>query len=852
MQISAYCQKKRCPNLEWFSEGLSVESRWSVYGKALKKACDSLRNGATFKDVLIDTHAYLVEAYAKIFTEFEWQPEGYATDDIKKLRRFLVFLRNSKMKVIDANLPTTYVGEGGLVLEGRVSLVLKGGDDKTYLVVIRPGKCDRSVGGKSLATKVSGDLRLLVAKWSLEEKYPQIIPWCVYMTSPDDADGEVVENFTFAATKKTNMTVLPVASYYQEGVFQREKLEADIIAAAQIPEEKRCDDCDYACLCKAGNARLIGSTEQVAAMEEKPYELPPFTADQMKVVSHMGGPLLVCACAGSGKTAALVGRIANLVKNGVAPNTILAVTFTRDSADEMLKRCKCLFDSKGNPPKISTIHSFAMDILSGYGTEIDGTMKKALDDTTQQEIIDELLKKYDQIDGFKYEVKLGKFGLLKTVLRRIEELETMGVEAFKAKHPEVGAEFYDLARAYRKKIKDEGYLLYDEMVPLALKILREHDEILGVYRLSCQYIMVDEFQDVSPDQAEFIYLLAGDSKNLVVVGDDDQCVYRWRGADPSYMRNFPRLFNAPIVIFRENFRSTDSIVRAGRGVIEFNPDRIDKEIVSSSGKKGVEPQVIKSAAAADLRRVITEVTESGYRYGDVAVIARTNKALADYKENLGLPCTLARKFLRDDALFGFIRAVLNLAKDPDDAMSFALLCVPFGLQYEATAIAREGFTLDGVRGREKFKEVMSVLDDLLQNALSNPSPTEFIKRCTVRIFWDRTNAAKVMRDEFLLAYPKNGTLDDLRKWCKSRVEYQSETRVTERSVNAVTLVTNHDCKGLEYPIVLLVCDYSQPTPEERSLFYVGITRAREKLYIFDNPNNKSGFVEELMEKAGNE
>ena len=106
-----------------------------------------------------------------------------------------------------------------------------------------------------------------------------------------------------------------------------------------------------------------------------------------------------------------------------------------------------------------------------------------------------------------------------------------------------------------------------------------------------------------------------------------------------------------------------------------------------------------------------------------------------------------------------------------------------------------------------------------------------------------------MRDEFKLAHPKNATLDDLRKWCKSQVEYESEIRISERKMNAVTLVTNHDCKGLEYPVVLLVCDYSQPTPEERSLCYVGITRAREKLYVFEDPKAKASFLAEMEKKA---
>ena len=849
MQISAYCQQKRCPEMEWFHETLSKESRWSAFGMALKTACEKLVAGESYSDVLKSTDAALLASYGKIYTEYGWQAEGYAKDDVRKLRRFLVFL--GKPAFLEANVPTVF-DEDGLCLEGKAGLVFRDKNGKTYLVVLRTGKCDRSAGGKSLATKVSGDLRLLVAKYALENKYPGIIPWCVYMTHPDDADSSISDEFIFAQTKATNLTVLPISSYYtSENGFLREKLAEDIFAAAQIAEDKNCDSCDYACICKAGDVRLWQQNqpagEAPVAVSKEQYTLPKFTPAQMEVVNHINGPLLVCAGAGSGKTAALVGRIAHLVKSGVAPSSILCLTFARAAADEIAERCNALIDSKGRPPKISTIHGLAMEFLCGYGAEMTGKCPKALDELSQQRMIDELLENRDRIPGFKYEKKGGRYGLLKTVLRNIEELDALGHDAYQKKHPDIGAGFYEMAKEYHQAVKEGHYLSFDEMVALAAKLLQDNEEVLNLYRLVYRYIMVDEFQDISADQAELVYLLAGEHKNLVVVGDDDQCIYRWRGAMPSFMVDFPETFGAKTVIFPDNFRSSCGIVETAQRLIQKNPGRIEKNVVSSSGISGTPPQIIRSINAADVRRIISEAVTKGYRYGDMAVIARTNSSLANLKDSLGVPCSLARRFLRQDVFFGIVRAALNLSLNPEDAMSFVLFSIPFGLQYDAATLASSGAILKTARGTEKFKEEMEILDTLFLEIRNNPSPKDFIEKCAAVTFWSESNAPVVMQEEFTLAYPEGGTLDDLRKWCYEVVEYQSEKRVNEKATNAVTLITNHDAKGLEFPVVLLICEYTQFSPEERSLFYVGITRAKEQLYIFESNSAKASFLSEITD-----
>lgn len=845
MQIAAYYQKQRCPQLERFGETLSRESRQSIFGKALRSACEMLADGKSYKDVLLDTYAALKEGYKTIEGYFEWQAEIYATDDVRKLRRFLVFLGTPKF--LKANIPTSFI-DGEFRLEGKASLIFER-DGKTYLVILRPGKSDRSAGGKSVLTKVSGDLRLLVAKYSLEESYPGIIPWCVYMTHPDDKDEEVLKSFSVESTKSTNLTVLPIGGYYRDGVFLRDKLAEEIRIAAEVAPEKNCGDCEYACLCKVGDTTFHQKDADEAPFAEKePYKLPQFTKHQREVVEHVNGPLLVCAGAGSGKTATLVGRIAHLVKTGVAPNTILCLTFAKKAAKELEDRCKELFDTGEKAPKISTIHGLAFDFLQGYGKEVSGACPRVLDDLTKQRAIETLLEGRERIPGFQYEKRCGRNGLLNTMLNRIEELGTLGKGGFRAKHPEIGTAFYDVAAEYEEHVREGHYISYDEMVPLALKLLQENEEILSLYQLSYQYIMVDEFQDVSKDQAEFVFLLASAHKNLVVVGDDDQCIYRWRGAMPSYMADFPNLFGSKTVVYPDNFRSTGSIVEIAQRLIRRNPDRIDKNVVSSSGRKGVAPEIVHSTSVTDFQRIIADLLKEGYCYSDIAIIARTNKTLKAFKDNLGCPCAIAKTYLRQDGFFSFVKSVLDLYADPEDAMAFTLFSAPFGLQDSASLLGATGKALALARETEEFHVAMGVLDELFDAIRQTMTPKDFIQKAAIKLFWDRSDAPSVLAEEFRLAYPTEASLADLREYCREVYEYQSDKRVTEKAMDAVTLITNHDVKGLEFPVVLLHADYSEKTPEERSLFYVGITRAEEKCYIFESPNAKASFLSEIEEE----
>jgi DNA helicase-2/ATP-dependent DNA helicase PcrA len=433
------------------------------------------------------------------------------------------------------------------------------------------------------------------------------------------------------------------------------------------------------------------------------------------------------------------------------------------------------------------------------------------------------------------------------VINRVEELRQLGLDGFKTKHGDIGEEFYDLATDYATAIELGQFISFDDMATQATALLKSNPEILDMYQFSYQYIMIDEFQDVSKDQAEFVYLLASGHHNLVAVGDDDQSIYRWRGACPSYMLDFPKQFNAPTVVFRDNFRSTAAIVNASQRVIRKNAERIDKDVVSSSGRDGDEPEVVHSTSPKDFQRVIGEMLDAGYHYGDIAIIARTNKTLKALNDALECPCQIARTFLRHDGFFNFVKAAMDLYADPDDAMAFSLFCAPFGLQDSAAVLCATGRQLELARETKEFEGVMAILDELFEAIRQVMAPKDFIAKAKKLVFWDKSDAPSVLLDEFRLQFPEGGDLGDLREYCRKVVEYLSEKRVNETPTDSVTLITNHDCKGLEYPVVLLHSDYSSDSAEERSLFYVALTRAKEKCVIFESKSAKVSFTADLLE-----
>ena len=305
------------------------------------------------------------------------------------------------------------------------------------------------------------------------------------------------------------------------------------------------------------------------------------TPSQKDAVEALHGPICVISCPGSGKTTVTVIRLANLmVKGGVSPQQILALTFSKASAKDMNDRFKSLFPSLANHVKFATIHSFAFHIIRHF-EQISGTRYEFIDTPNQmthskrQLLASIYLEKSERyLSDDEYETITGQISLLKNLM--IEPHQTTEIKKYVENEVEL---FIQVYKAYEQKKEANFFLDYDDLLTTAYQILIHRDELRTFYQQRYTHIQIDEAQDTSKIQYELIKLVATPRNNLFLVGDDDQSIYAFRGAYPKQLLDFKQTFkDAQIIYLTENFRSSQNIVEMSSTFISHNHDRYPKEI----------------------------------------------------------------------------------------------------------------------------------------------------------------------------------------------------------------------------------------------------------------------------------
>jgi len=651
------------------------------------------------------------------------------------------------------------------------------------------------------------------------------------------------------------------------------------------------------------------------------------TPEQKKVVEHKGGPLLVVAGPGTGKTRALTERIRYLIQDkGVSPSNILALTFTEKAAEEMLGRIDEVMPLGYEEPWLSTFHAFCERILRENAVEIG--LDPAYEILTPPEawiFVRDHLHEFD----LKYFKPLGnpnKFiQAMLTLFSRAQDQDVMPREYFvwakagkiKAKgksreEREEAEKQLELAKAYEKycELKTQNSKLdFGDLIVWTLKLFRERPSVLKYYRNQFQHILVDEFQDTNYAQYELLRLLAPpeDDPNLVVVSDDDQCIYKWRGACVSNIWRFKEHYpDAKTVVLDRTFRLHSGTFHPVYQLIKNNdPDRLEAKLkinkrLKTRGK-GLEPEVILAETAEEeAEEVVRKIGElmageetpgisskppgfSGYSFSDFAILARANSHLDPFIAALRrheVPYQLVgNRGLFERQEVKELLAVLRILKDPNDRLSWYQL-----LSMDVWKIAAEevlsllnesqkkSMPLWGVLAAADLKPVRLVKE--LQEHLLEKSPTttllEFIHRAGYgqRLLKEETieNQLKVKNINLFLERVKlyetraeAPNIPDLVDWFDALIEAgESPAQAEIEDIDTVKLLTVHAAKGLEFPVVFLVSLVSDRFPtrnrrdplelplelfkeilpvgdahleEERRLFFVGCTRARDRLFL---------------------
>ncbi|WP_163100824.1 DNA helicase PcrA [Peribacillus alkalitolerans] len=601
--------------------------------------------------------------------------------------------------------------------------------------------------------------------------------------------------------------------------------------------------------------------------------------EQQNAVKTTDGPLLIMAGAGSGKTRVLTHRIAYLmVEKQVAPWNILAITFTNKAAREMKERIKGLMGGAAEEIWISTFHSMCVRILRRDIDRIGFNRNFSILDTTdQQSVIKQILKdKNMDPKKFDYRTILGSISSAKNELMDAEEYEKSAGQFYEKTVAEVYKE-------YQKRLRKNQSLDFDDLIMTTIQLFERVPEVLEYYQRKFQYIHVDEYQDTNRAQYMLVKLMAARFKNLCVVGDSDQSIYRWRGADISNILSFEKDYsNAKAIMLEQNYRSTKKILQAANEVISNNANRKPKNLwtENAEGNKIVYYRADSEQGEAQfVAGKILEVTrEKGRSLEDIAILYRTNaqsRVMEEVllKSNIQYSIVGGIKFYDRKEIKDML-AYLRLIANPDDDISFRrVINVPkrgigassvdkiadfaamqdlsmfralqdielMGLSPKISKAARE--FRDLIQGYEHMQEYLSVTE-LVEEVIEKSGYMEMLQ-----IEKSLESQSRIENLEEFLSVTKSF---EEQNEDKSLVAFLTDLALVAdidsldedgTPQEAVTLMTLHSAKGLEFPVVFLlgleegVFPHSRSLmeeaemEEERRLAYVGITRAEQELFI---------------------
>ncbi len=621
---------------------------------------------------------------------------------------------------------------------------------------------------------------------------------------------------------------------------------------------------------------------------------PNLNDKQREAVFKTDGPVLILAGAGSGKTTVLINRIAYLIGGlNVRPYQILAITFTNKAATELKNRLVNMLGSDGDEVFASTFHSMCVRFLRrdidkiGYSSDFN-----IFDRADQTTVVKECLKELN-VDSeiFNHKTVLNEISRAKDELETPDDMKKNNPFDFKK------GVISDIYQLYQKKLKTYNALDFDDIIMLTVKLFEEHPDVLEFYQRKFKYVMVDEYQDTNHAQYKLVSMIADGYKNFCVVGDDDQSIYKFRGADIENILSFEKQYeNATVIKLEENYRSTQNILDAANGVIKNNMGRKGKNLWTGNGE-GEKISFYRAPNEHEegyyIAEQIINMCSDGYNYSDFAILYRTN-AQSRVIENmliqnavpyrvLGGLRFFERKEIKD--VLAYIKLVNNgwdnvnlkrIINEPKRGIGAKTVS-----NCEEIALNRNISMLDVCRAEGgKLGEFAKLIDGLAEEAKNMPL-SQFINKVI-----DKTGYGEMLiRENTVEATTR---LENIKELISDAMEF--EKTAEDKSLNAylekisliadvdnydesqdvAVLMTLHSAKGLEFPVVFL-CGMeeglfpsfmSQSTSaeleEERRLCYVGITRAKKKLFLtctstrtlFGNTsyNKPSRFIDEIDER----
>ncbi|MBO4629398.1 MAG: UvrD-helicase domain-containing protein [Treponema sp.] len=597
--------------------------------------------------------------------------------------------------------------------------------------------------------------------------------------------------------------------------------------------------------------------------------------EQFRAVTTTDGAILIIAGAGSGKTRVITFRIAHMLDKGIPQSQILALTFTNKAAKEMADRIKSLTQKKLQNLTISTFHAFGVKILRQEITKLGWRENFSIYDETDRVA---LIKECGR------ELKFSPEAMdIYTIGNLISNIKTG------RKNWETANDMYKpLYELYQEGLQLYNAVDFDDLIVLPIKLFRENPDVLARYRERYKYIMVDEFQDTSHQQYEMMHLLA--DQNIAVVGDDDQSIYSWRGADYQNIINFEHDFKVTEIRLEQNYRSTETILEAANGVISHNTNRKDKKLWSGNGGgKPIEvfmPQNETDEANFIAESILGIAMDEHRKYDEFGVLMRANTQGRVLEEALlenNIPYTMSggtsffeRKEIKD--IISYLRVIAN---HDDDINLIRILNTPRrGIGRATIQMLNDEALLNGCTMwnamdslinrpgspandavKEDLAQFMKLIEDERQKILSGRGLSNKVRQMIEDIDYKDYLIGEFGKNEKAVQFKLmniESLLNSIDVWEKdpdndnpnvfnylNRITLVSQDNNDDNdNKGKVNLMTIHASKGLEFPVVFIagceeglipharsVAENDGNVEEERRLFYVAITRARDKLFL---------------------
>lgn len=598
---------------------------------------------------------------------------------------------------------------------------------------------------------------------------------------------------------------------------------------------------------------------------------------QYEAATHYEGAYAIIAAPGAGKTASMVARASYMISSGVDPNSMLMFTFTKKGANEIEDRIVKNIGIAATGLTISTYHSFCCKVLRRYASYLGWTKHFTIyDDDDRIATITELIK---GVDDLKPQIVASKISHYKDQMIS----PYCATEQADSDNERIIADIYS---RYEMAKKAMNVFDFDDLIYFAIRLFEQFPETIKTINHRIKYIIADEAQDSSPRDLLLIQYLGGSSFNVCICLDDDQSIYGFRGSDISAVAEFVKKHNMKIYILGQNYRSTQTIVKSARNVIGFNKQFFEKTVFTENkegGKISIVPRDSEQKEASAVSTIVKRAIRQGYNYKDIGILYRMSRLSMNveksflsrnipYRVQSGTPF-YSREEIKD--ILSYINVAVNdvnqvafervinkpsrglgtKALDQIYALQDALSCdimTPASIIDTCSHIINNDYKVKGFTGKKKesLKQFIAIINTI-KDDISNKTPVKDIIKDIISLtnYYDYLTKHdgehaddKISNLEELINIASSYTdvFDFLNNM--SLNEAQSELQDSDNSDNKVTLMTMHASKGLEFPIVIIVGAVEGTSPhwlaiksgevdEERRLFYVAMTRAKEKLYI---------------------